>query len=130
MRGYHQRAEVKERAKAQSRAPEAVSKRKSYYARPDVQERSKQWRQSNRDVVNEATARRHASKLKATPPWLTEDHRKAMQAIYAATDGGSQVDHVVPLQHPHVCGLHVPWNLQVLTATANRTKSNKFDGGW
>lgn len=36
------------------------------------------------------------------------------------------VDHVVPLVHPLVCGLHVAHNLQVLTAADNCRKGNLF----
>lgn len=39
-----------------------------------------------------------------------------------------ELDHIIPLNHDLVCGLHVPWNLQWLTKTDNRKKSNSFDG--
>lgn len=39
-----------------------------------------------------------------------------------------QLDHIVPLNHPDVCGLHNTWNFQWLSKEDNRFKSNKFDG--
>lgn len=34
-------------------------------------------------------------------------------------------DHIVPLLHPMVCGLHCPANLRVLPLAENLRKSNK-----
>lgn len=36
------------------------------------------------------------------------------------------VDHVIPINHPKVCGLTVPWNLEVITAHANLRKGGKW----
>ena len=40
--------------------------------------------------------------------------------------GKWQVDHIIPLSNPYVCGLHVPCNLQVLSRTQNTNKTNNF----
>lgn len=36
------------------------------------------------------------------------------------------LDHIVPLNHPQVCGLHVPWNMRVVTREENTLKGNEF----
>lgn len=58
-----------------------------------------------------------------TPPWVD---KKALLAFYAGCPKGLHVDHIIPLKglidgRP-VSGLHVPWNLQYLTASENQKK--------
>jgi hypothetical protein len=71
-------------------------------------------------------AKRRADKLRATPNWV--DLEKVKQ-IYRDRPDGYHVDHIVPLHHPLVCGLHCEFNLQHLPASENLSKSNKFEVG-
>lgn len=41
-----------------------------------------------------------------------------------------QVDHIVPLRSSQVCGLHVGTNFQVIPASDNMKKGNRFDSDW
>lgn len=75
----------------------------------------------------------HASKLNATPAWLTDADREAMQELYAesifltqSTGQPYHVDHVLPLKGKIVCGLHVPKNLRVMPGSENISKGNRL----
>lgn len=69
----------------------------------------------------------------ATPKWLTKAHLQAIKAVYVLSKNMSEstgedhhVDHIVPLCGKAVCGLHVPWNLRVITAKENMAKHARF----
>lgn len=64
------------------------------------------------------------SKLYDATPWWACYYAKEIARIYRECPFGCEVDHIVPLNHPHVQGLHVPWNLQYLPKKANQFKSN------
>jgi 5-methylcytosine-specific restriction endonuclease McrA len=68
-------------------------------------------------------AKRKAAKLRATPKFA--DLNK-IREIYKNCPNGYHVDHIIPLQGKNVCGLHVEWNLQYLTPSANLSKSNRL----
>ena len=79
-------------------------------------------------------AKRRTKILVQTPPWLTKEQREEIINLYQAaaaltkhTGTQHEVDHIVPLRGKNVSGLHVPWNLQILTEQENRQKSNKFE---
>ena len=70
--------------------------------------------------------------MSATPTWLTRENLLQIRGFYAkaveatkATGVKHHVDHIIPLCGKLVCGLHVPWNLQVLTASENLSKGRK-----
>jgi hypothetical protein len=61
-----------------------------------------------------------------TPPWLTAEERAAVAAFYPAP-AGHHVDHIIPISHELLAGLHVPGNLQHIEGRANIKKANVFD---
>jgi hypothetical protein len=80
-------------------------------------------------------AKRRASLLNATPKWLSKEQLTTIECKYSVVEMLSKhsaekysVDHIVPLQGKTVCGLHVPWNLQVIKAYDNLKKGNRFNG--
>jgi ribosomal protein L19E len=66
--------------------------------------------------------RRSLEKL-ATPQWVD---KTSLKQIYKNCPKGFHVDHIIPLNGKEICGLHVPWNLQYLTAKDNLSKGNRL----
>ena len=91
------------------------------------------WKVNNKTQVladNKVRRRKHRE---ATPPWLTRKQKSEIRQLYQIAITMTQttgeqyvVDHIVPLRSHEVCGLHVPWNLRVITQEENLKKSNKL----
>jgi hypothetical protein len=107
--------------------------RATYHANIEKERlRNKIYRESNPDKGVARQAKRRAVKRNAVPKWLTGQQKLQIQSIFteairlSSTTGiKHEVDHIVPLQGKTVCGLHVPWNLQVIPMIENRSKGNK-----
>lgn len=97
-----------------------------------TQAQKRQYKKDHSDKINANNAKRRAARLQRTPNWLTLLHLSQIEMFYASARALTKelgiefdVDHIVPLQGKNVSGLHVPWNLQVLPAVENGSKSNK-----
>jgi 5-methylcytosine-specific restriction endonuclease McrA len=104
-------------------------------ARPVEEKRRLQaeYKDRNVDVVRADTSVRKRRHREATPRWLTPAERLQMRELYVQARKMTEltreryvVDHIVPLRGEEVCGLHVPWNLRVITQEENLKKSNKL----
>ena len=78
------------------------------------------------------SAKRHAIMSFATPSWRNKekidafyDKRDRLNEEFPE-DAPFEVDHIIPIQGERVCGLHVEFNLRVIPASENRSKSNRF----
>lgn len=67
----------------------------------------------------------------ATPQWLTREQKRQFYRIYARmrrmrrSGRRVSVDHIVPLKNELVCGLNVPWNLEIIDESSNYSKGNR-----
>lgn len=83
----------------------------------------KKYRVRKRDYYNHKGAEYRAKKLER----VFDGYDEAIAQIYKdARKAGKHVDHTIPLNGDTVCGLHVPWNLQIVSKEYNLWKSNKL----
>ena len=133
-REYNQRENVKDRKNAwylenREQVIEAAATRPAHVKRlyRNV------WKDNNLVKIRADTKARRRKHREATPPWLTRKQKSEIRQLYqiAITNSritGEQyvVDHICPLRSDVVCGLHVPWNLRVITQAENLQKSNSL----
>jgi 5-methylcytosine-specific restriction endonuclease McrA len=146
---FHKKAEHKKdgRASACAKCSNAYISAWQKANRPKCAARLSKWYKANRakgiayvtkygknnpGKINALCAKRHASKLQRTPKWLTSLHKQQITIFYELAAALTrefgikmEVDHIIPLQGKNVSGLHVPWNLQVISASDNASKGNK-----
>lgn len=108
--------------------------RKLYYLNNLEKERKNHsiWCKENKAKCAGYTRKRDFYKNKAIL-LLSSLHLQQIDAFYTSalrltelTGIKHEVDHIVPLKGKDVTGLHVPWNLQILTAIDNRKKGNRI----
>lgn len=90
----------------------------------------RQYAKVNPHKKQAVTVSRRAKKLGATPSWANADQIAAVykRSKQIENNCGTKmhVDHIVPLVHTLVCGLHCEANLRVIPATKNLSKGNNY----
>ena len=93
-------------------------------------ERNRRYKKNNKGLINYLTSLKKKKVKQATPSWADKEKIKQIYLISAqkTKETGIQyhVDHIIPIKGELVSGLHVPENLQVITATENLKKNNKY----
>jgi 5-methylcytosine-specific restriction endonuclease McrA len=86
-------------------------------------ENQKNYYLKNHHMMAYKKALRRSRKKLATPVWSDLDK---INEVYANCSDDMTVDHIIPITSPIVCGLHVSWNMQYLTRSANSKKGNSL----
>jgi 5-methylcytosine-specific restriction endonuclease McrA len=115
---------IKDRTKSyyNSNRAECVLSRREYY-------------NNNKHLFLHYSKLRKHRKAKATPSWLSLEQINEIRDLYLKAKQLTElsgikyeVNHIIPINGDKygVCGLHVTWNLQLLTYKENRAKSNRL----
>lgn len=115
---------------------ESIKTRLEEYAKDNqdkIKEAKRKYERNNPQIRAEIKTRRRAAERKAIPSWSERDKIKVVyeKARWLSTITGLNyhVDHIIPIQGKDVCGLHVWSNLQILEASLNCSKQDKYDKG-
>ena len=86
-------------------------------------ERSRKWAKVNPGKVAQALIKCTVKRKDR----VSQFGQDGIVEFYYNRPQGYQVDHIIPLNGKLVSGLHVIWNLQYLTPSENRKKSNRYN---
>ncbi len=96
-----------------------------------VREYERKYKRTHPETIAAKYARKRAARNQSIPLWTTPSMKKTIKIFYAMAQNMSDisgvqhdVDHVWPLRGKNSCGLHVPWNLQVVPCFVNQAKRN------
>jgi len=127
---YQQNTERLKQASQEYRSEHDYESKRYAQDKPFHAARYKKWCQDNPEKAAARCGERRATRNNATPKWV---NRAAIAALYAEarrrqreTGIPHHVDHIIPLRHPLVCGLHVEHNLQVVPASINGNYIDDF----
>ena len=94
--------------------------------------RNSRWQKVHAHIHTVNTRKHQSIKAKRMPHWLSTDDILQIKSMYLfakimeeCTGEKHHVDHIIPLSSKCVSGLHVPYNLQVLSSKQNLIKGNK-----
>jgi len=149
-KAYHEANKKKSNAQNKAWYEANKEKRKAHYEanKDKISEQAKAYREANKDKVKaqqkawyEANSAYYIEKARFREKLLNKLQRpswynsKLVNNIYNKCHKLNKiagfikyhVDHIVPLQGKNVSGLHVQGNLEIILASANLSKSNKFE---
>lgn len=139
---YEKNPHIRKRQRFGRQGKIRVQRRAWYSANAEAERaRSRDFYRKNRERIR-ALARAQSWKVlartrlrqtrlqNATPKWVDrrwiEEFYQCAAELSKLTGVKHSVDHIIPIKGDGVCGLHVPWNLQVLPLEENKRKSNKW----
>jgi 5-methylcytosine-specific restriction endonuclease McrA len=106
---------------------------KEYYSKNSskINARLLEWNVKNPEYRRSTMAMRHV--VVGPKNKLASHYRSEIKQIYRLAHTKTietgivhVVDHIIPIGHKDVTGLHVPWNLRVITDAENKSKSGRL----